>query len=150
MTEIYIDADACPVKDEVLRVAERHQIKVHMVGNTWIRYGNSLLVNKVVVPEKPDAADDWIAKHIVTKDICITGDIPLARRCLEIGAAVIGHTGKPFTFDGIGMAMAMRDLNSHLRDTGEIRNHGRSFTKADRSRFLSALEEIVRKQKANL
>lgn len=145
MTEIYIDADACPVKDEVLRVAERHTLKIHVVGNTWMRRPDGPLVNKVVVPDGPDVADDWIADHIQAGDICITGDIPLASRCLEKGAAALGHTGKPFTEDSIGMALAMRDLKSHLRDTGEIKDHGPSFSKADRSRFLSALEEMVRK-----
>ncbi len=145
VTDIYIDADACPVKEEVLRVAERHQIKVHVVGNTWLRKPDGPLVNKVVVAEDPGAADDWIADHIDPRDICITGDIPLAGRCLEKGAAVLDHSGKSFTVDSIGMALAMRDLKSHLRDTGEIKDHGPTFTKADRSKFLSALEDMVRK-----
>ena len=148
MTEVYIDADACPVKEEVLRVAERHQLKVHVVGNTWMRNPDGPLVNKVVVADGPDVADDWIADHIGSGDICITGDIPLAGRCLEKGAAVLGHAGKPFTEDSIGMALAMRDLKSHLRETGEIKDHHSGFTKADRSKFLSALEDMVRKQKA--
>ena len=93
MTEIYIDADACPVKDEVLRVAERHDLKIHVVCNTWMRRPDGPLVNKVVVADGPDVADDWIADHIGAHDICITGDIPLASRCLEKGAAVLGHTG---------------------------------------------------------
>jgi len=148
VTEIYIDADACPVKEEVLRVAEQHQLKVHIVSNTWFRRGDGPLVNKVVVPEEPDAADDWIAERIQRDDICVTGDIPLAGRCLGQGAAALGHTGKPFTEDSIGMALAMRDLKSHLHNTGDIKDYTPSFTKADRLRFISALEDAVRKQKA--
>ena len=144
MIEIFVDADACPVKDEVLRVAERHNIKIHVVGNAWMRRPEGPLVNKVVVPEGPDVADDWIADRIEANDICITGDIPLAARCIEKGAAVLGHTGKPFTQDSIGMALAVRDLKTQLRETGEIKDHHPGFTKADRSRFLSALEEMVR------
>jgi len=142
--EIYVDADACPVKAEVLRVAERHGLKVHMVGNSWMRMAaDNPLVNSVVVPEELDAADDWIAAHIGPGDIAITADIPLAARCLEAGAQALGHTGKPFTEAGIGNALAMRDLMSHLRDTGEISGGGPAFSKQDRSRFLSALETTV-------
>jgi uncharacterized protein YaiI (UPF0178 family) len=144
MTDIYIDADACPVKDEAIRVAERHGLAVHVVGNTWLRKAAGPLVNKVVVPEEPDAADDWIADHISESDICITGDIPLAGRCVEKGAAVLGHSGRPFTQDSIGMALAMRDLKTHLRETREIKDHHPAFSTTDRSRFLSALEDMVR------
>ena len=144
MTEIYIDADACPVKTEVLRVAERHGVVVHMVGNSWLRMAaDNPLVNSIVVPEEPDAADDWIAEHIGAGDIAITADIPLAARCLKASAAAIGPTGKPFTEAGIGNALAMRDLMAHLRDTGEITGGGPAFSKQDRSRFLSALETAV-------
>lgn len=142
--EIYIDADACPVKAEVLRVAERHGLRVHMVGNSWLRMAaDNPLVDSVVVPEEPDAADDWIAEHIGPGDIAVTADIPLAARCLEAGAQALGHTGKPFTEAGIGNALAMRDLMAHLRDTGEITGGGPSFSKQDRSRFLGALEVAV-------
>ncbi len=144
MPEIYVDADACPVKDEVLRVAVRHGLTVHMVSNAWMRLADSPLINRVVVAEGPDAADDWIAEHISVGDIAITADIPLAARCIERGARVLGPTGKSFTEEGIGMAVAMRDLMAHLRDTGEITGGGPSFTRQDRSRFLSALEEAVR------
>ena len=144
MTEIYIDADACPVKAEVLRVAERHGVVVYMVGNSWLRMAaDNPLVNSIVVPEEPDAADDWIAEHIGAGDIAITADIPLAARCLKAGAAAIGPTGKPFTEAGIGNALAMRDLMAHLRDTGAITGGGPSFSKQDRSRFLSVLETAV-------
>ena len=147
MPEIYIDADACPVKDEVLRVATRHGLTVHVVGNTWLRMTESPLIRRVVVAEGPDAADDWIAEHIGTGDIAITGDIPLAARCLEAGAAALDHKGKPFTRDNIGMALSMRELKSQLRETGEIRDTGPGFSKADRSNFLQALELAVQKAK---
>lgn len=143
MSEIFVDGDACPVKDEVLRVATRHNLKVHMVSNSWMRLADSPLIHRVVVAEGPDVADDWIAEHIGVGDIAITSDIPLASRCIKNGAAAIGPTGKPFTEDSIGMALAMRDLMSHLRDTGEIKGGGPGFTKQDRSRFLSALESAV-------
>ncbi len=148
MTEIYIDADACPVKDETLRVAERHNLRLHVVGNSWLRKPEGPLVNKVVVPEGPGVANDWIAEHAGPGDICITGDIPLAGRCIEKGAAALGHSGNPFTEDSIGMALAMRDLKTHLRHSGEIKDHHPEFTKADRSRYLSALEDMVQKVKA--
>ncbi len=143
--EIYVDGDACPVKDEVLRVAVRHGLSVHMVSNTWMRLPKSPLIHQVVVAEGADVADDWIAEHIGAGDIAITTDIPLAARCLERNAEVLGPTGKPFTEDGIGTALAMRDLMGHLRDTGEIRGGGPGFTKQDRSRFLGALEDAVQR-----
>ncbi|WP_322097518.1 YaiI/YqxD family protein [Pelagibius sp. Alg239-R121] len=145
--EIYVDGDACPVKQEVLKVAERHGLIVHMVGNTWLRVGDSPLVKRVVVPEGPDAADDWIADHIGHGDVAITSDIPLADRCLKAGAGVLGPTGKPFTEDSIGMALAMRDLKATLRETGEISGAGPSFSKRDRSRFLSSLEDAIQAAK---
>ena len=147
MTEIYVDADACPVKDEVLRVAARHGISVHIVGNTWLRMPASPLINSVVVPEGPDAADDWIAEHAGAGDIAITADILLAARCLEAGALTLDQRGKPFTEENIGMAVAMRDLKSHLRDTGDIRDHGPGFSKQDRSNFLQGLEQAVQTAK---
>lgn len=142
--EIYVDADACPVKAEVLRVAERHVLRVHMVGNSWMRMAaDNALVNSVVVLEELDAADDWIAGHIGPGDIAVTADIPLAARCLEAGAQALGHTGKPFTAASIGNALAIWDLMAHLRNTGEISGGGPAFSKQDRSRFLSALETAV-------
>lgn len=148
MPEIFVDGDACPVKDEVLRVAERHGVRVHLVGNSWLRAGGAhSLLNRVVVDEGLDAADDWIAGNIGRDDIAVTADIPLAARCLEKGARVIGHTGRPFTRDGIGNALAMRELMAHLRDTGEVRGGGRSFSRQDRSRFLGALENAVQAAK---
>jgi uncharacterized protein len=142
---IYVDADACPVKDEALRVAERHGLPLVFVSNAWMRLPESPLVQRVVVAEGPDAADDWIVEHIGPRDIAVTADIPLAARCLKKSAAVIGPTGKPFTEAGIGMALAMRDLSAHLRETGESKGYNASFTRQDRSRFLEALELAVRR-----
>ena len=155
MTEInlpnlYVDGDACPVKDEVLRVAGRHGLQVYMVSNAWLRRAAGPNVHAIVVSEGADAADDWIADHIGAGDIAITADIPLAARCLDKGAAVLGPTGKPFTPDSIGMALAMRDLNAELRETGEIKGYVPAFTKKDRSRFLEALEQVVQKAKRTI
>jgi len=143
--EIFVDADACPVKDEVLRVAARHRLTVHVVSNSWMRLPEMSFVHRVVVAAGADAADDWIAQHIGDGDIAVTADIPLASRCLGQGALVIGPTGKPFTEDGIGMALAMRDLMAHLRESGEVSGGPSGFSRRDRSRFLSALEEAVRR-----
>ena len=126
-----------------MRVAERHNIEVHFVSNSHMRLPESALVRRVVVTDGPDAADDWIAERIARGDIAVTQDIPLAARCLKKGARAIGNTGKPFTQQSIGMALAMRDLSAHLRETGESRGLNASFTKQDRSRFLEALEQAV-------
>lgn len=142
---IYVDADACPVKDEALRVAERHAVALYFVSNSWMRLPESPLVKRIVVSDGPDAADDWIVEHISALDIAVTADIPLASRCLKKGAQVIGPTGKPFTDAGIGMALAMRELSSHLRETGESKGYNAAFTRADRSRFLEALELAVQR-----
>jgi uncharacterized protein YaiI (UPF0178 family) len=143
MTVIYVDADACPVKDESVRVAERHGLTIHFVSNSFMRLPEGPLIKRVVVPEGPDAADNWIADRIGASDIAVTADIPLAARCLKAGAQVIGPTGKPFTDAGIGMALAMRDLSRHLRETGESKGYNASFTRSDRSQFLQALEHAV-------
>jgi len=148
MVEIFVDADACPVKAEVLRVAERHALTVHLVGNQWMRVQETQRVRRVVVPPEPDAADTWIAEAIAAADICLTADIPLAARCLERGAAVLDFKGKPFTPDSIGMALATRDLMAHLRETGEVSGGNRPFTRRDRSDFLQGLEGAVRRQLA--
>jgi uncharacterized protein len=142
-TVLYIDADACPVKEEAVRVAERHGLAVRFVSNSWMRLPQGPLVERVVVSEGPDAADDWIAERAGKGDIVITADIPLAARCLKAGARVVGPTGKPFTEAGIGMALAMRDLSRHLRETGESAGYNAGFTRQDRSRFLQALEQAV-------
>lgn len=143
MTEIYVDADACPVKDDVVRVAERHELTVHIVSNGGMRPSGHPLVRHVVVPQTPDAADDWIAERIGAGDIAITGDIPLAARCLEQGAAVLGHDGRPFTSDSIGMALAMRELMRDLRESGASKGGGPAYSKQDRSRFLRSLEDNI-------
>ena len=147
MPEIFVDADACPVRDEVIRVADRHELSVHIVCNGGIRPSRDPRIRIVVVPDGSDAADDWIAERIDVGDIAITADIPLAARCLKKGAQVLNHDGKPFTEAGIGMALAMRDLNQSLRETGEISGYNRSFSGRDRSRFLEALENAVRSAK---
>lgn len=141
--EIYVDADACPVKDEAVRVGERHGAVIHFVSNAWMRLPEGPLIRRVVVADGPDAADDWIAEHIGAADVAVTADIPLAARCLKKGAQVIGPTGKPFTQETIGMALAMRDLSAHLRETGESKGYNASFTRKDRSRFLEALEHAM-------
>lgn len=142
---IYVDADACPVKDEAVRVADRHGLDIHFVANSYMRLPEGARVKRVVVQDGPDAADDWIATRIGKGDIAVTADIPLASRCLKAGAHVIGPTGKPFTDAGIGMALAMRDLAQHLRETGESKGYNASFTRADRSRFLQAMEEAAQR-----
>lgn len=147
MTVIYVDADACPVKEEALRVAERHGFAIAYVSNAWMRLPEGANVQRVVVAEGPDAADDWIAERIGAGDIAVTADIPLASRCLKAGAQVVGPTGKPFTDANIGTALAMRDLSRHLRETGESRGFNASFTRQDRSRFLEALELAAQRAK---
>jgi uncharacterized protein len=143
MTSIYVDADACPVKDEAVRVADRHGVAIHFVSNSLMRLPDGARVSRVVVADGPDAADDWIATRIGPGDVAVTADIPLASRCLKAGARVIGPTGKPFTEATIGMALAMRELQQHLRETGESRGFNASFTRADRSRFLQSLEDAM-------
>lgn len=140
---IYVDADACPVKEEILKVSYRHGLAVFIVSNQWMRMEVGPLVQKIVVPDGPDVADDWIADHINEQGIAVTADILLAKRCLEAGAVVIGPTGKDFSPDNIGVAVAMRDLKAHLRETGESKGYNPSFTKADKSRFLQALESAI-------
>ena len=140
---IYVDGDACPVKDEIYRVAGRHRLLSRVVTNTWLRLPESTLIELQVVSEGLDAADDWIVDHIAPGDIAVTADIPLAARCLEKGAVVLGPSGKPFNADNIGGALATRDLMADLRDCGEIRGNNPSFTKQDRIRFLNALENSI-------
>jgi uncharacterized protein YaiI (UPF0178 family) len=143
LAQIFVDADACPVKDEVLRVAARHGIKTTFVANRGLRPSRDPLVVNVLVPQGADAADDWIVEHAGAGDIVVTADIPLAGRALKQGAVVLGPTGRPFTEGSIGMALAMRELNQHLRETGESRGLNAGFTARDRSAFLQALDEAV-------
>jgi len=145
MAEIYVDGDACPVKDEVLRVAARHKVQVYLVSNSWLRGEHDPLVKRIVVErDKLDAADDWIAEHVQAHDIVITADIPLAARSVAKGATVLRPNGQPLDQASIGMASAVRDLHTHLRDTGQMTGGPSSFTKQDRSRFLDKLETMLR------
>ena len=147
MVDIYVDADACPVKDETLRVAARHGLKTYLVSDGDIRPRQSPFVELVIVSQGADAADDWIADRIQETDICITNDIPLAARCLERGALAIKPNGQPFTENGIGMALANREIMQGLRDSGEITGGPKPFSKSDRSEFLNRLETTVQAAK---
>lgn len=141
MLEIYVDGDACPVKAEVEQVAARHGLKVTIVSNGGLRPSRNPLVRHVMVDAGPDAADDWIVAEAGEGDLVVTADIPLASRALQKGARVLGPAGKPFTEESIGMALGMRELHRHLREStpgGQTYNAG--FTAKDRSRFLNALE----------
>ena len=143
MLDIFVDADACPVKAEVERVANRHGLKMYMVSNGGIRPSANPRIRHVFVAEGADAADDWIAQRIEAFDIAITSDIPLAARCLKKNASVIGPSGRLFTEESIGMALGMRDLHRHVREvTGQQTFHP-SRTREDRSRFLGALENEI-------
>lgn len=142
---ILVDADACPVKDEVVRVAERHGLHVTFVSNGGLRPSRDPMVRHVVVGQGADAADDWIVENARPNDIGVTADIPLAARLVEAGVHTIGPSGKPFTPETIGMAVAMRDLGRHLRETGESKGYNAAFTPRDRSAFLSALDQAVRR-----
>ncbi|ALG89059.1 MULTISPECIES: YaiI/YqxD family protein [Actibacterium] len=142
---IYVDADACPVKAEVERVANRHGARVFMVANGGLRPSPNPLVEMVYVPEGPDVADMWIADRAGPGDVVVTGDIPLAAKCVEAGARVLRHNGEAFTPGNIGNLLATRDLMADLRAADPFRQGGgRAFTKADRSRFLDALERALR------
>ncbi len=143
MLKIYIDADACPVKNEVYRVAERYELDVILVSNTWMNTPNSDLIRLQVVDGKFDAADNWIVDHVKTDDIVISADIPLASRCIEKGAHVLGIKGREFTKDNIGDIMATREIMSHLRDLGTMTGGPAPFQKKDRSRFLQSLDRII-------
>lgn len=143
--QIYVDADACPVKAEAIRVAERLGLVIVFVSNGGIRPSRDPMIKVVVVPAGADAADDWIIEAAQENDIVLTADIPLASRALRKGCHVLGFTGKLFTKASIGMALAMRDLKQHLRETGEIQGYNRGFTAADRSAFLSALDTLGRR-----
>ena len=143
MLKIYIDADACPVKSEVFRVAERYELDVTLVSNTWMNTPKSKQIRLKVVEEKFDAADDWIVDHVQTDDIVISADIPLASRCLEKGARVLGPKGRVFTKNNIGDIMATREIMSHLRDLGTMTGGPAPFQKKDRSRFLQSLDQMI-------
>ncbi len=143
-TEIFVDADACPVKEEVYRVARRYGLKVWVVSNSFMMVPRGEpLIEQVVVDAGPDIADDWIAERAGAGDIVVTNDIPLADRCLKAGAAAIRPSGQPFTADSIGSALAGRMIGEHLRSMGEMTGGPKPFAPADRSRFLQALDEAV-------
>lgn len=141
--QIYVDADACPVKEEAAKVAARHKLVIYFVSNSHMRLPFGENVKRVVVADGADAADNYIAEQAEAGDIVITADIPLASRAVKKGAKTISHAGKPFSEDSIGMALAMRDLMSHLRETGDVRGNNPVFTPSDRSRFLQGLENII-------
>ena len=143
MPEIFIDADGCPVKQEVYRVAQRYGLRVTLAANSWMQIPGGDWIELVVVEGQLDAADDWIVEHVSENDIVISGDIPLASRCLEKGALVLGTRGHQFTEDSIGEALAGRELLSHLRELGTMTGGPAPIEKQDRSRFLQRLDEMV-------
>lgn len=150
MSTLYIDADACPVKEEAERVATRHKIKMYVVSNGGLRPSRNPLVENIIVADGPDVADMWIEERCEPGDVVVTGDIPLAAKCIEAGAQVLRHNGERFTPANIGQQLAMRDLMADLRAANPLGagGSGKGFTKADRSRFLDALEREIRAAKA--
>ncbi|MCP3469345.1 YaiI/YqxD family protein [Bradyrhizobium sp. CCGUVB1N3] len=142
---IYVDADACPVKDEIYRVAARHGVPVSVVAGNFIRVPQDPLIERVAAGAGMDAADNWIAERAGDGDIVITADIPLASRCVKTGADVIAPNGKTFTEESIGMTLAVRNLMTDLRSAGEVTGGPRSFAPRDRSAFLSALDQTIRR-----
>jgi hypothetical protein len=140
---IYVDADACPVKQEVYRVAGRCRLDVTLVANSWMRIPHRARVSLEVVAGGLDAADDWIVEHVQPDDVVITADIPLASRCLQKGASVLGPSGRPFTEDNIGDAVATRDLLTELRSGGEITGGPAPLSQRDRSAFVHQLGELI-------
>jgi len=143
LLHIFVDADACPVKPEVYRVASRYRLDVTLVANSRMRIPSERWITLEVVGAELDAADDWIVEHVQPHDIVITGDIPLASRCLKKGSSVIGLSGKLFTENNIGDAVAIRNLLSELREAGEITGGPPPMKKRDRSRFLQQLDEVI-------
>ncbi len=144
--EIFIDADACPVKDEVYKVAGRYGLKTWVVSNAFMMIPKSPMIARVIVDAGPDVADDWIAEHVAPGDVAITNDIPLAERVLKARAQAITPTGKPFTADSIGAAIAQRALMEQLRSTGDILGGPKPFDRNDKSRFLQALDEAIQRE----
>lgn len=147
MVAVFVDADACPVKDEAQRVAERHGLVITYVANFGLRPSRDPMIRNVMVPQGADAADDWIVEHVEAGDVVVTADIPLASRALAKGVSAIGPTGKLFTPDSIGMALAMRELNQHLRETGESRGFNATFSARDRSNFLQQFDALLQRAK---
>ena len=147
---IFVDADACPVKNEIYRVAERYALHVYVVANAFMAVPRSELIERVIVPEGPDVADQWIAERAGPTDIVVTADIPLAARCVRAGASVIGTTGKAFTEDSIGMTLATRNLMADLRSAGAVTRGPPPLSRQDISRFLSAMDLAVVRLKRKL
>lgn len=145
--QIYVDADACPVKNEIYRVAERHGLKVFVVSNSFINVPRDPMIERVVVGQGMDEADNWIAERAVRGDIVITADVPLASRSFKAGAAVIAPNGKPFDENSIGMTVATRNLLHELRSAGEITGGPRPFSPQDRSQFLQAFDRAIMRLK---
>jgi hypothetical protein len=142
---IYVDADACPVKDEIYKVAARHGLPVSVVAGNFIRVPADPSIERIAAGSGMDAADDWIAERAGPGDIVITSDVPLASRCVKAGAEVLAPNGKPFSEQSIGMTLAVRNLMTDLRSTGEVTGGPRSFAPRDRSAFLSALDTTIRR-----
>ncbi|MCJ8051973.1 YaiI/YqxD family protein [Shinella curvata] len=145
---IYVDADACPVKAEILKVGERHGLPVTFVANSGLRPSRDPMVKNIIVSGAFDAADNWIADNVIEGDIVVTADVPLAVRCVAKGAHVTGPTGRLFDQANIGMASAMRDLGAHLRETGESKGYNAAFSPRDRSAFLETLDRLCRRAKS--
>lgn len=143
MLHIYVDADACPVKDEVYRVAKRYRLRVTVVSNSWMRTPDEDWVALEVVGKGADVADDWIAEAVEEDDVVVTGDIPLAARCIDAGAKVLGLRGRPFTEENVSNALATRNLLKDLRDQGIMSGGPSGFRKQDRSQFLQGLDQII-------
>jgi len=143
LIKIYVDADGCPVKNEVFRVAQRYGLRVYVVANSRLRIPQEPLFELVIVNEGFDAADDWIVEHVDENDVAVSADIPLAARCLEKGARILDPKGRIFTEDSIGSALASRDLMAYLRELGNITGGPAPFEKRDRSRFLRHLDDVI-------
>lgn len=142
---IYVDADACPVKDEIYKVAARHGLSVSVVAGNFIRVPADPSIERIAAGSAMDAADDWIAERATSGDIVVTSDVPLASRCVKAGASVLAPNGKPFSEASIGMTLAVRNLMTDLRSAGEITGGPRGFSPRDRSAFLSALDQTIRR-----
>jgi uncharacterized protein YaiI (UPF0178 family) len=147
LLKIFIDADACPVKNEVYKVARRYSMRVILVANSWMEIPVSERIRLEVVGDGFDEADDWIVDHVEAHDIVITADVPLADRCVKKDAVALNHTGKPFTEDTIGHALATRDLMTGLRAAGEVTSGPRPMQPKDRSKFLQQLDTMIQKIK---
>jgi uncharacterized protein len=141
--EILVDADACPVKDEIYKVAARFNLKTIIIANSYINVPRDALIERVVVSDKFDAADDWIAERCSPFTIVITSDVPLAHRCVKVGASVLAPNGKKFDENSIGMQLATRDLMDNLRAGGQITGGPKPFSARDRSAFLQSLDLVI-------